>query len=219
MYDTNQRFLIIDTETANTLDDPLVYDVGFAVIDLFGNVYEQHSYIVAELFIGEKELLQSAYYNEKIPKYQKDINDGTRTIKKFFNIKKIVAEVIKKYDIKIVLAHNARFDYKSLNLTLRWLTNSRYRYFFPYGVEIWDTLKMARFCFGKDENYSKFCKKNNYVTKRGQNRLTAEVLYRYFTNDLDFIENHTGLEDVMIEKQIFFECVKKDSNYIGRLWG
>ena len=32
-------YMVLDTETANGLDDPLVYDIGFAIIDKKGQVY------------------------------------------------------------------------------------------------------------------------------------------------------------------------------------
>lgn len=214
----NEKFLVIDTETTNDIDNPIVYDVGFSVIDILGNVLETHSYVVAETFIEEKALMQEAYFADKIPMYQDDIKKGRRTLKRYWNIKKILLDTIKKYDIKIVMAHNMRFDYRSLNLTLRWFTSSKYRYFLPYGLEIWDTLKMAREIFSQDKDYSEFCTKNNYTTKRGGNKYTAEILYRYLTNDNNFVESHTGLEDTLIEKEIFVECMKRNPNLCGRLW-
>ena len=48
--------------------------------------------------------------------------------------------------------------------------------------------------------------------------MTAEVLYRYIKGNKDFIESHTGLEDVMIEKEIFVECLKRNSNVERCLW-
>ena len=45
----NDRFIVIDTETTNSIDDPLCYDVGFAVVDMLGNVYENYSFVVADI--------------------------------------------------------------------------------------------------------------------------------------------------------------------------
>lgn len=41
------------------------------------------------------------------------------------------------------------------------------------------------------------------------NDLRAEILYKYITNTPDFIESHTGLEDVMIEYKIFVHCCRQ----------
>ena len=54
-----EKYLVLDTETANSLDDPIVYDIGFAVIDATGHVYESHSYVIADFFL-DKELMASA---------------------------------------------------------------------------------------------------------------------------------------------------------------
>ena len=182
----NEKYLVIDTETTNSIDDPICYDVGFAVVDKEGKVYEAHSYVVAEIFL-DKELMENAYFKDKIPQYWEDIKSGKRKLRKFNTIRNILADICLQYNIKIIMAHNARFDYKSLNLTQRFLTSSKYRYFFPYDTEIWDTLKMARKVF-IGEDYDTFCYENNFVTKRGCKRYTAEILYRFLTNDLEFEE-------------------------------
>jgi len=36
---------------------------------------------------------------------------------------------------------------------------------------------------------------------------TAEIIYRYITGNNTFEERHTGLSDVMIEKDIFAKCL------------
>ena len=203
-----EKYIMLDTETTNSLDDPICYDVGFAVVDKEGAIYETHSFVVAEVFLNE-ELMASAYFIEKVPQYWEDIKKGTRKLAKFNTIRKVLAETMKKYNTNIVIAHNARFDYRSTAKTQRYLTKSKYRYFLPYGTEIWDTLKMAREVLKNDVDYDNFCYDNNYVTKRGCKRFTAEILYRFFTGDNDFVESQTGLEDVTIEKVIFAECMAR----------
>ena len=211
-----EKFIVLDTETTNGMDDPLCYDVGFAVVDIEGNVYEKHAYVVADVFL-DKELMSNAYYAEKIETYWKDIKEGKRILKRYENIKRIFCIVCKKWKVKAILAHNMRFDYHSTNTTQRYLTSSKNRYFFPYNIEVWDTLKMARQCFN-DEDYNTFCHENNYITKNGRKRYTAEILYRFLTNNNSFIESHTGLEDVMIEKEIFAYCMRKNPEICGKIW-
>ena len=211
-----EKYIMLDTETTNSLDDPICYDVGFAVVDREGAIYETHSFVVAEVFLNE-ELMESAYFIEKVPQYWEDIKKGTRKLAKFNTIRKVLAETMKKYNTNIVIAHNARFDYRSTAKTQRYLTKSKYRYFLPYGTEVWDTLKMAREVLKNDVAYDNFCYNNNYVTKRGCKRFTAEILYRFFTGDNDFVESHTGLEDVTIEKVIFAECMARGAES-GKLW-
>ena len=211
-----KKFIVLDTETTNSLDDPLTYDIGFAVIDEKGKVYESHSFVIAEIFL-DKELMKSAYFAEKIPQYWQDIKDGKRKLAKLLTVKKILAKVMKDNHINIVIAHNARFDYRSLATTQRFLTSSKYRYFLPYGTEVYCTLKMARQALKNNIEYDNFCYNNGYLTKRGCKRYTAEILYRFLTGQNDFIESHTGLEDVLIEKEIFSFCFANGITD-GKLW-
>jgi DNA polymerase III epsilon subunit-like protein len=114
-----------------------------------------------------------------------------------------------EYHITEIVAHNARFDLNALNTTLRWQTKSRFRYWFPYGTEIWDTMKMARDVIHKMPTYRAFCEEHELLTKNGRLSTTAENLYRFIIDDVDFTESHTGLEDVQIEREIMFYCYRQ----------
>jgi hypothetical protein len=48
--------------------------------------------------------------------------------------------------------------------------------------------------------------------------MTAEILYRYLSGDNDFEEQHTGLADVMIEKEIFKACMDRNPNCAKKVW-
>ena len=218
MIAKNEFVIVLDTETANSIDDPLCYDIGFAVVNPFtAEVIEQQSYVVAEIFLDD-ELMQSAYFAEKVPQYWEDIKNGTRKLAKLSTIRRALSEICKKYKVSKLFAHNMRFDNRSCNTTQRLLTSSKYRYFFPYGVEMWDTLKMARTILKDNEAYGEFCYKNDFLTKSGQRRYTAEIIYRFLTDDVSFMEEHRGIEDVLIEKEILHFCLMIDSAIDGKLW-
>ena len=220
MIDNETLFLVVDTETTNSIDDPFAYDVGFAVVRANGEVLESHSYVVADIFL-DNELMSSAYFADKIPQYWEDIKSGKRILRRFKTIKSILRDVVAQYGIRYIVAHNASFDYRSLNYTQRLLTSSKYRYFLPWGVQMWDTLKMARECLGKNEEYRQFCIENGYTygkEEKPQLRFTAEIIHRFLTGNLDFVEEHTGLEDVLIEKDILAYCIANGVTN-GALWG
>lgn len=209
--------LVVDTETCPldremegvTPSNMFTYDIGWAVVDKRGNVYKTASYVVADIFLDERNLMKSAYYADKIPNYWKDIKEGKRKLATWNTIHKQFINDIKEYNIRQVFAHNMRFDHGTLNNTERWLSKSKYRYFFPYGIEICDTLKMARDVIGKMPSYKRFCKENELMTKNNQCRFTAEALFRFISRNTDFTESHTALEDVMIEKEILRYCYKQ----------
>lgn len=221
--------MMMDTEAANTLmreDGSLdmtsvfVYDIGWQVTDKRGFLYEQKSYIVKEIFFDEAALMKSAYYANKIPQYLKDIAEDKRIVASYYNIRKDFIETMQRYETNTVCAHNARFDYNATNTTERWLTKSKYRFFLPYGTEVWDTLKMARDVVSHTPTYIKFCDENGFMTKHKtpRPRLTAEILYRYITGNLEFEESHTGLEDVDIERQILAYCFAKHKAMAKGAW-
>lgn len=211
------NYIVLDTETTNGFDNPICYDIGWAVLNENFEIIETRSFVVADIFLEEKFLMSEAFFADKIPQYWTDIKNGVRELKTFKNIRKALHEDCKNFEVRAIVAHNAPFDYRSCSTTQRWLTCSKYRYFFPYGIEIWDSLKMARQTFGKNEAYKKFCKANGF-TVGNRPRLTAEILFRYLSNDLDFKESHTGLEDVLIEAQIFKACLEMNANIERKAW-
>ena len=214
MFTLNDRFIVLDTETTNGLDDPMMYDLGFLVCDLRGDVYEQHSLVISDTF-NDAEMMASAFYIDKMPQYRKDLQNGDRRMVSLYEAKRLLENVAKRHHVSIIVAHNAYFDYRSTNYTQRYLTKSKYRYFLPYGCELWDSLKMARATFKDDAAYTNFCQENNFLTDKGKPKLTAEVIYRYLFHDKDFIESHTGLEDCLIEKEIFTYCLNENPDFDG----
>lgn len=207
-------FMVLDTETCPidkevevvTPENMLVYDIGYCIVDKKGNVYKTGSYIVSEIFFGEHyDKMQSSYYANKIPNYFQEIANGSRVVKTWKQISYMIRQALQEYDITTIVAHNARFDFGVLSNTKKYLQEYS---MLPY-IEWWDTLKMARSVLEKMPTYKRFCEKNNYLTKNGSLRYTAEIIYKYITQDKDFKENHTGLEDTLIEKEILTYCIKQ----------
>lgn len=219
MIDKRRHYvLVLDTETANTIQtengldmsNVLMYDCGWAVADTKGNIYETASFVNRDIFNDERDLMRTAYYNWKIPRYIEELRAGTRIMATTYEIRVAMLETIERYGIKEVAAHNARFDYNALNVTRRYITASRFRYWFPFdSVEIWDTMRMAQDVICPMPTYIKFCEENGYTLPNGKPRKTAEILWRYISGDTSFEESHTGLEDVLIETQIMWYCFRQ----------
>lgn len=217
-------FMVLDTETCPidresqevTPKNMLVYDIGYCVVDKQGNVYRTGSYIVSEIFFGEYNTkMQSSYYANKIPNYFNDIANGSRVVKTWSQISFILRKVIEEFDISVVVAHNARFDFGVLSNTKEYLEEYP---MLPY-IEWWDTLKMAKSILGNMPTYKRFCQENGYITSSGNCRFTAEVITRYISKDKSFTESHTGLEDTLIEKDILAYCIKQHKKMDKLLFG
>ena len=218
--------IVLDTETANTIcegkkmdmSNVLVYDCGWAIVDTHGGVYLERSFINRDIFVYERELMESAYYARKIPQYVEEIRNGQRIMASTYEIRQQMLEDMALYGVTEAVAHNARFDYNALNITQRYTTKSAFRYWFPYGTEIWDTMKMARDVIHNMPTYRKFCEENDLLTANGRLSTTAENLYRFIINNPDFEESHTGLEDVQIEREIMWYCYRQHKPMRKKLW-
>lgn len=206
-----EKIIVLDCETCGDVnnDDSFAYDLGFMVCDLNGNIYEKHSYVIADYFL-DKGMMETAFYKDKVPSYWEDIKNGKRQLRKLSTIHFILKDVMTQYNITKVFAFNVRFDFNAMTNSQRLVTNSRFRYFFPYGTEICDIMSFARE-LAKEESYKEFCKSNGYVTKRNQSQVKAEVVYRYLFDD-KFEEAHQGLQDCEIEFEILRELNKRYPN-------
>ena len=214
-----EKFIILDVETANDIPDTLVYDLGFAVADRNGNIYEEKSFVISDIFTEEKDLMQECYYKSKLPLYEQRIADRTAKKVSLFTARRELARLINKYNIKTVYAYNASFDRNALNTTQRYLTKSKYRWFLPYGVEVHCIWHMACQTICQKMDYAYFCAKNGFYSQKQNMTTNAETVYKYLEKNLDFEEEHTGLSDVHIELKILAECLKyheKVNEYIYR---
>jgi hypothetical protein len=162
--------------------------------------------------------MKSAYYADKLPLYEQGLRDGSRTMSTTYSMRRYVKELCEAYGIKYVCAHNARFDKNSLDTTIRYVTKSKTRYFLPYGLTWWDSRRMAESVMWKMPTYRRFCEENNFMTPTGKLSATAENLYRFIIKDPNFIESHTGLEDVQIERQILWYCLRQKKKMRKKLW-
>lgn len=219
-------FLVVDVETANSTEQALTYDIGFSVCDKQGRVYESRSYAISDIFFDEKkifnnrELMDSAYYKEKLPQYFDGMRSGAWKVAPLLAVRKEIHQLMREYNINVVCAYNCYFDKNALNITLRYITKSSLRWFFPYDTEFYCIWNMACQTICKQKGFLRFCLENGLYSKSGNCKTSAEVVYAYMTQNANFEEQHTGLEDVKIEVQIMARCFrqhKKMDKGINRL--
>jgi hypothetical protein len=214
-------FLVLDVETANTVDDPIVYDVGFIIGDKKGNIYEEYSFAVTETFDNYQDLLQTAYYAEKIPQYFVEIEQGIRTMANFYTVRQTILNTMKKYGIKEIYAYNCHFDRRALTTTHRYFTKSKYRWFFPYGTKFSCIWNMACSTLLQQKTFGIRARAKKWFSPSGMRISTsAETVYKYITGEDNFEEQHKGINDVLIEYDILLRCLnqhKKMTKEIDRL--
>ena len=221
-----RNYIVIDTETAPLVkhDDgaahpetSLVYDIGWMVVDgNSGTILEERSYLNTDVIFQEK-LMNSAYYANKVPHYWEGIhvaeNDAKWRLDNFLTIYKQFCADVREYHVKDVWAYNVRFDQIVLNHTTEYLSNGFRRFFLPYMVkstktrwrDIWDYAS----CITGTPAYVRWAQEHGFVSAKGNPSTSAEIVYRYLTNNPEYEEEHTALEDARIECEILKAAKKR----------
>lgn len=209
--DRRKKYIIIlDVETTNNQigvkgapNDGLVYDLGFTVADKQGNVYAKRSFAIKEIF-DWKELMDTAYYKNKLPKYYEKLKKGEMKKVSIWEARKSIKSAMEYFNITEVYAFNANFDYTTLNNTVRYLSGSACRWFFKYRTKICDIWHIACQTLGLQKTFQW----ENVRNANGNLITNAERMYAYLSQDFEFEEEHTGLADALIETQILARCFK-----------
>ena len=204
-----KNHLLLDVETANDTRDALTYDISGLILSPSGENLIEFSFVVRDIFVYERELMKQAYYGDKIPEYVRDIQQEKRHMADFMAVRRYILNLMKTYECNSVIAYNCNFDRNALNTTLRYLTKSKYRWFFPYDTEFYCIWNTACHSICQTSEYKTFAETNYHFSNHGKNyKTSAEVVYQFLTKNSQFQEEHKGLEDVKIEKEILQNCLE-----------
>ena len=194
--------IVLDTETIS-LEKPFVYDLGYVIVNDNGDIIAKKSYVISQVW-NNKELFATAYYADKKPLYYARLKSGYSKKVGWGHAMRYLANDIKKYGITEIYAYNSKFDSRALNFMCAWykVVNGL------GGIEIQDIMNFIK-PITKSQDFVNFCETNGYMTahKTPQPQKKAETLYRYLTNNVDYEEEHTGLEDSLIELQILMTAL------------
>ena len=189
--------MVLDVETTNNQigvknapNDGLVYDIGFTIADKKGNVYVKRSFAIKEIF-DWKELMDTAYYKNKLPMYFEKLKKGIMEKVSIWEARKRVKSAMEYFGITEVYAYNASFDYTTLNNTVRYISGSGCRWFFPYGTQVCDIWHIACQVLGTQKTFQW----ENVRNDNGNLITNAERMFAYLSQDFNFEEEHTGLAD------------------------
>ena len=194
--------LVLDTETIN-LEKQFVYDLGYTIADNDNNVVLKKSYVISQVY-NNKELFATGYYSNKMPLYLERLVSVYSKKVGWGHAMRYLANDIKKYGITEIYAYNSKFDTKAIAFMCSWFNVVN-----PLGTnEILDIMDFIKPITNTKE-YKDFCKENGYMTKHKYPRpqMKAETLYRYLTDNVDYEEEHTGLEDSLIELEILLTAL------------
>lgn len=251
-------FMILDCETATVpfaseygeskgaiaLQKPVIYDIGWQIVDKKGNVYKRVSSLVAETFT-KPEVFDTAYYADKRPIYLDLLAHGEIELRTWNDI---TAELESDLAVcSMVGAYNSGFDFKkAIPFTERymkailspdykeWEKKQRYSCDVIAGRSEKKPYKSnydnMNFIF-RGKKYPLFdiwqlacdyilnCEeyKSFCIKNKLYNtyfKTSAETTFQYLLKDMDFAEQHRAIDDVEIETAIFAESVKRNKNKI-----
>ena len=194
------NIVIFDTETTS-LNKPFTYNIGYVIKN------EQNETLLAKDFVVEQiwhnlPLFSTAYYNEKRPLYVSAMKSRKTIMKKFGYICQEMIRDFSKFEVTCAYAYNSSFDEKVFNFNCDWFKCNN-----PFdNIPIYDIRgNVHNFLVNKD--FFKFCEDFEEFTDSGNYSTTAETLYRYLTNNVNWNEDHTALSDSLIEAEILFATI------------
>lgn len=117
-------YLVLDCETATlpyaakyegterqrvAIAKPLIYDLGWQIIDRQGRVYDSRKYLISEIF-SVPSVFNTAYYASKRPKYLELLHNNEIVLTDWNNAVKNLIEALEA--VEAVGAYNSMFDFK-----------------------------------------------------------------------------------------------------------
>ena len=218
--------MFIDTETIGSLfvqESVLPFEIGMKVYDLENQkIVKEKSYLVRKFF-NNKYIMLSTFSATKYPNYfEKLENDKRYKTCSVNDIANDIEKTIQRYGIKVMVAHNGGFDKTAMaRLFEEFGTDNPFE-----NIDLLDTMELSKvITYSKD--YTNYCIANKdrlnsvkdscFITNSGRVRTTAQAIYCYLSNNSQFEEAHTGLEDIDIEIEIFKKSMEMLGNTIVNL--
>jgi len=125
-YDRRRKYyMVLDCETATlscvsrytdenmrknvAIAKPLIYDLGWKIVDRYGNVYNSENFLISEIF-SVPSIFDTAYYAEKRPIYLEKLKNGEIILTDWQTA--MTAFLADLEVVEAVGAYNSMFDFK-----------------------------------------------------------------------------------------------------------
>lgn len=196
-----KMYCTLDTETVGGATTPKgFYHLAGIIHDREGNIVGCFNYLIAEML---DEIAFDDYAKKNLDLYLDMLEVGSATlIDTEENAIAMVNALCDYYNVTTMMAFNSGFDY--CKTKCRDLIADR---------EFIDLWLMALECICQKASYKKFCVESGRYNQKCNCKTTAESVYAYLTNNPDYCEEHTALEDSKIEKIIFDYCIKSHKKF------
>ena len=195
------NIVIFDTETTS-LDKPFCYNIGYVIGNEHGETLLKRDFVVEQIW-HNLPLFSSAYYADKRTLYVEAMRARLAVLDKFGYICQQMKRDFRNFSVERAFAYNSSFDEKVFDFNCDWFKCNN-----PF--EDLPIIDIRGFVHSImiDKNFLAFCDNYEYYTESGHYSTTAETVYRYITNNTEFVEEHTALADSEIEYEILMACVR-----------
>jgi hypothetical protein len=199
--------IVFDTETTN-LQKPFCYNVGYVIYNTDERkVLLARDYVIEQVWHNPM-LFTTAYYADKREIYVSRMRGKTATLDKWGYVCQRMYRDIVEFEVKDGYAYNSKFDEGVFEFNSDWFKT----------INPLDTIAVhdIRGYVGEflvDDNYKAYCEEKQLFTESGNYSTTAEAVFRYITDNDEFVEEHTALADSRIECDILAECVSRGAEW------
>ena len=193
-------YCVFDTETIG-IDNKWIYDLGMVIIEKTGEPLYKKRWIIHET-MTIPDIAKIAFYGEKILTFYNKFS-----MVKFARAREEFREIMEDFGVNVITAYNLQFDMRAIIETLEYTGIGNK--FLNYPVEYFDLWNACCNSIFQQKEFQETALKQNWLSKVGNYRSTAEVAYRYITKDFEFSESHTALEDASIEAVILQEVCRQ----------
>lgn len=202
-----KKFIVLDVEGMST---QLPYNIGWIVCDKHGEIFEQNSIaVLPAIWENLKNCFQAQEMTHR--NVQDILQDIARPERKYDYLdiegaKKRILNSIIFNRVTEIWAYNCSFDKSSLS---RLFGDEDFRLIDSL-VTFYDVIPAIVQTRLLTKEYVDWCNKNGFITAKGNVMTKAEVVHKYLTKDINFVEEHTGLDDCKIEYQILLNAIKSN---------
>lgn len=208
------RVIVFDTETIGQVSQKLL-NVGYKIVDICiqkgtAKVLCERNYLVGSIYKNSLWMLNDSFVGQKkYESYQKMVESKTIVCREIGAIFQQMEKDIKRHGVLFGYAFNSAFDLDKFDRTAQEEKIDN-----PLcGVPVFDLWGYAYNYITITDEYKEWAIANGQLTQ-SQRYISGNVesIVRFLSNDLDFVESHTALDDVGNELNILLECVKRGAD-------